>query len=446
MDAYHKVVWSEGMLLTPHHFQHWDRYYDALLAERLQGMTPFGWGVGSIDIDKDGLTNGSFTLLGVRGVLPDGLVIRIPDQDSTPQTRLIGELFPDTLDHLDVFLGIPNEHVGVTNCELSEGSSSRRPRYGGSYVSLPDHNTGENPKDIMVAHKNLRVFFSGEDMPDASIIKIAELVRTPGGAIGLRESYIPPLLWISGSDSLLMMLRSLLELLVSMGTALADQQRGIREHGGTDLLRFSMLHAIYSYIPILDHYSQVGKIHPEALYIALARLAGELALMSPDSHPKDLPQYEHTNLTRSFRELNIKIRNVVEHITPTRYVTIPLEKRGDYLWVGQIADVTLLTKGQFFLSVTGGESEDQVRSMIMKRVKIGAVEDMDLILNAAMPGVRFNHIPRPPASIPSKTGHQYFSLESHGSFWDRVCKGQILAVYLPGDLEGVKVELLATKE
>ena len=446
MDSYHKVVWSEGMLLTPHHFQHWDRYYDAILSERLQGLAPFGWGVCSLDIDKDGLANGSFTLLGFRGVMSDGLVIQIPEQDSTPQTRLIGDLFPNSLDHLEVFLGIPMEHVGMTNCELSEGASSRRPRYAGSYVSLPDHNTGENSREMLVAKKNLRVFFSGEDMPDASIIKIAELVRTPGGAIALRDSYIPPMLWISASDSLMLMLRSLLELLVSMGTALADQQRGIREHGGMDLLRFSMLHAIYSYIPILAHYSQVGKIHPEALYLTLARLAGELALMSPDAHPKDLPMYEHTNLTRSFRELNIKIRNVVEHIAPTRYVTIPLEKRGDYLWVGQIADSALLTKGQFFLSVTGGESEDQVRSMMLKRVKIGAVDDMDLILNAAMPGVRLNPISRPPASIPSKAGHQYFSLESHGGFWDRVCKGQILAVHLPGDLQGVKVELLATKE
>ena len=51
MDPYHKIVWSEGMLLTPHHFQHWDRYYDATLMERFQALSPFGWGVGELDID-----------------------------------------------------------------------------------------------------------------------------------------------------------------------------------------------------------------------------------------------------------------------------------------------------------------------------------------------------------------------------------------------------------
>lgn len=446
MDARHKIVWSEGMLLTPHHFQHWDRYYEGLLSDKIQGLMPFGWGVCEIDIDRDGLANENFTLLGLRAVLPDGLPVRIPDLDVTPQTRPIGEFFLPSLEHLDVYLGISMEHVGMNNCDLGNTASSRRSRYTGEYVSLPDQNTGENARELMVARKNLRVFFSGEDMPDSCVMKIAELIRTPGGTVVIRDAYIPPLLWMSGCESLMRIVRSLLELLVSMGSALADQQRGIREHGGMDLLRFSMLHTIYSYIPILSHYTHVGRIHPEGLYLTLARLSGELAVLSSDSHPKDLPEYEHTNLSRSFRELDLRIRNVVEHITPTRYVTIPLEKRGEYLWVGRIADEALLNKGQFFLSVVGGDSEDHLRSMILKRVKVGAVDDMDLILNAAMPGIKFHHIPRPPASIPSKTGYQYFSLENHGGFWDRVKKAQILAVYLPSDVQGVELELLATKE
>jgi type VI secretion system protein ImpJ len=446
MDAFHRVVWNEGMLLTPHLFQQWDRYHDVMLAERLQHLHPFGWGVCHIDIDRDGLANGSFTLLEFRAVMSDGLVFRIPEQDVIPPTRLIEELFPPSLDHLDVFVGIPMDHVGIANCQLDQKGLAREPRYQSTFVSIPDFNTGENAKEVMVARKNMKVFFSGEDMPDASIMKIAELVRTPGGAITLRDSFIPPLLWLSGSEALTRLLRSLLELLVSMGTALADQQRGIREHGGMDLLRFSMLHAIFSYIPALAHYNQVGRIHPEVVYLALSRLAGELALMSPDANPKDLPTYEHTNLSGTFRELDIKIRNVVEHISPTRYVTIPLEKRGETLFVGQISDAALLETGQFFLSVSGADLDDTVSSLFVKRVKIGAMDDMDLIINAAMPGVRFRHVAQTPASIPSKAGHQYFGLENQGGFWDRIKQSQTIALYVPQELQNTTIEILVTKE
>jgi len=446
MDESHRVIWSEGMLLTPHVFQQWDRYHGLVLGERFQNLHPFGWGLCQLDIDRDGLANGSFTLLQFRGVMPDGMIIRIPEHDAIPPTRLLEELFPPSLDHLDVFVGVPMDHTGMANCKLDQKALSRETRYHSAFVSLPDFNTGANPKEIMVGRKNLKIFFTGEDMPDSSIMKIAELVRTPGGAISLRESYIAPLLWVSGSDALSRLLRSLLELLVSMGTALADQQRGIREHGGMDLLRFSMLHAIFSYIPVLAHYNHVGRIHPEALFITLARLAGELLLMSPDANPKDLPFYEHTNLSRSFRELDITIRNIVEHISPTRYVTIPLEKRGDAILVGQISDGSLLEKGGFFLSVSGGQSEEEVRSLLVKRVKIGAMDDMELIVNAAMPGVKFRHIPRPPASIPSKTGHQYFQLETQGGFWDRIKQSQSIALSVPPELQDIKIEVLVTKE
>jgi len=446
MDAYHKVVWSEGMLLTPHHFQHWDRYHDAILSDRLRTLSPLGWGMCQMDIDRDGLANGSFTLLGFRGMMPDGLLIRIPEQDAIPSTRLIGDLFPPSAEHLDVFLAIPMEHVGMNNCDLGTQKSSRRSRFVGSYVTIPDHNNGENPREIMVAQKNLQVIFTGEELPDSSIMKIAELVRTPGGAITLRDAYIPPLLWASGSESLMRLIRALMELLISMASALAEQQRGIREHGGMDLVRYSILHAIASHVPILAHFNKMGNVHPEQVYVTMAKLAGELSMLNPENTFSDFPQYDHNNLMRTFRELDILIRNVVEHVTPSRYVNIPLEKRGDYLWIGQVSDAGLLKKGQFFIAASGGDSEDQVKTMVSKRLKVGAVDDMELILNAAMPGVRLHHVARPPASIPAKVGLQYFSLESQGTFWERICQGQVLAIYVPGDLQALKIELLGVKD
>lgn len=43
----HKVIWQEGMLLRPQHFQHNDRYYDNQMKTRTQllAVTPGGfWG------------------------------------------------------------------------------------------------------------------------------------------------------------------------------------------------------------------------------------------------------------------------------------------------------------------------------------------------------------------------------------------------------------------
>ena len=87
-----------------------------------------------------------------------------------------------------------------------------------------------------------------------------------------------------------------------------------------------------------------------------------------------------------------------------------------------------------------------MQSLLVKRVKIGSMDDMDLIINAAMPGVRFRHTTQTPASIPSKAGHQYFGLESQGGFWDRIKQSQNIALYVPQELQNTTIEILVTKE
>jgi predicted component of type VI protein secretion system len=82
----------------------------------------------------------------------------------------------------------------------------------------------------------------------------------------------------------------------------------------------------------------------------------------------------------------------------------------------------------------------------VKRVKIGAMDEMDLFINAAMPGVRFRHVAQTPASIPSKTGHQYFGLENQGGFWDRIKQSQTIALNVPSELQNTIIEILVTKE
>ena len=95
MENNQRVVWSEGMLLTPQLFQQWDQSYEWQLNERFHALIAFGSGALRLDFDHDGLSNGRVTLLGFHGVLPDGLIVKIPEDDSAPQTRLIGDLLPD---------------------------------------------------------------------------------------------------------------------------------------------------------------------------------------------------------------------------------------------------------------------------------------------------------------------------------------------------------------
>src|SRR5258705_11685751 len=93
MTRYRKIVWNEGMLLTPHHFQQWDNYYEELLSSRFASLSSFEWGALDFHANSEAIGNGNFDILRCRAVMPDGLLINIPAADSAQPPRPIDDHF-----------------------------------------------------------------------------------------------------------------------------------------------------------------------------------------------------------------------------------------------------------------------------------------------------------------------------------------------------------------
>jgi type VI secretion system protein ImpJ len=251
---------------------------------------------------------------------------------------------------------------------------------------------------------------------------------------------------MSASTYLLRLLRGLIELLVAKRVTFSDAKRGVMELIGADLGKFALVAAVSTHLPVLQHLSQVEEVHPESLYSALVRLAGQLLMLAPPSESPDLPSYQHENLSATFEALDKRIRSIIEGVTPTRYVTIPLDSTGDNVWVGRVPESRLFASAQFFVMASGDLPEDQVRNLVPHQVKIGSPSKLKEIVAAAMPGVKLYHTPRPPASLPMKIGTQYFRLDDRGVFWEEIKKSQVVALHVPESLQGIRIQLVAAKE
>ena len=72
MSERRPVVWSEGLLLSPQHFQQADRAMRHMVAQRFRMAHSFDWGLAHLSIDAEAIRNGRVVLTGASGVLPDG--------------------------------------------------------------------------------------------------------------------------------------------------------------------------------------------------------------------------------------------------------------------------------------------------------------------------------------------------------------------------------------
>jgi type VI secretion system protein ImpJ len=448
-----KVLWSEGLFLTPHHFQQWDRYHEDVLNFRMRALTAFSWGAEELQFNDAAIENGIFEVIRCRAILPDGLPIDAPNADALPPTRSFTEFFPPAAERMDVHLAVPLARPGMSSVAMNGGNGGAAEyssRYRPVQSVFTDENTGENERPVTLAAKNVRLLFGDEPLDNQSCLKIAEVRRTFEGKMVLDDNYIPPAIHISAAKSMIDIVRRLLEILAAKSASLAELRRqkgaGVADFTTSDVANFWLLHTVNASIPAMMHFHHVQRVHPEQLYLAMARLAGELMTFVTEGHPSELPKYIHTDLTRTFSELDRRLRLLLETVIPTRCVPIPLERTKESIYIGRIVEEGLLASAEFFLGVYTKLPEAQIIERVPRKSKIASVDTINYLLGQALPGVVLRPVQVPPGPLPVRTGFKYFRLEKIGTYWDTISSSRTICIYFPAEFPELRLELYAIKD
>lgn len=449
MSKYRKIVWNEGMLLTPHHFQQWDNYHEELLNSRVRSMMPFEYGILDLRVNGEAVANGNFQITNCRAVMPDGLVINVPDAEAVPDMRPVGNHFAVESERLGVHLAIPARKAGEVNFQANGGKAAPNVRFLQEGAMVKDETTGTNEQPLAYAKSNLRIIFDDELRDGFTSLKIAELQRTPTGQLKIADTYIPPILKVSASEWMVNMLRQIVEILVTKSGSLSEQRRStnasLADFTTSEVAVFWLLNTINASIPTMAHYFRSTLLHPEKLYLEMSELIGKLMTFSLEYHPKDIVKYDHDDLYFTFSNLSAQLKELLETVIPSRCVPIPLEKTRDTLYVGRIEDERLLKDAAFYLAVRAQMPEAKLIDGVPRVVKIASRDVIDSVIGSALPGVVLTLASPPPAPIPARIGFKYFQLDNIGPYWNGIAGSKVISVYVPNEIPDEKLELYAVK-
>jgi len=452
MNRDQKVLWSEGMFLSPHHFQQWDRFTHSSLQFRVAAISHFYWGLTDLEINREALLNGQFSIVSCRGVFPGGTIFQVRDGDGPTPSAMLRNAVAPAVQTVDVYLALAPSQISSGNGYESQSGTTRFVR---EVINISDENSGDNERQVAVVRPNLQVLLGGESVAGYDHIKIARLRQESGGAFALDDSYVPPCLHISCSAAIVGMLRRLLETLHSKSASLSESRSqraaGMLEYSGTDLGNLWLLHTVNSAIPVVDHFYRVRTVHPELVFISLAQLAAALMTFSPSANPRDLPSYDHNDLSRVFSRIENSIQESLKAVVPTGAVEIALERESDSKFTARIAD-ELLVSSQVFLAARADVPDNQLIEELPRQAKISSADTINSLLGLALPGVALVHTPIPPHPLRVKIGLQYFRLEGRKDaeshrHWDHICKSRTIAIRVPGQrFPALKMELWSIKE
>src|SRR5215471_15964840 len=446
MRSLSRVVWYEGMYLGPHHFQVQSRYFEDSTSFATSSLWFAPYGVAGCELDADALQNGTLSLLHARGIFPDGLVFDMPECDTLPPARTIANLFPPTADRMTVSLAIPNRRPGARNCAISGEAPDAR--YVSTTRPIHDENTGVDERPVSLGRKNLRLLLDVESAEGLTTLPIARVMRDGHGHFIFDPAFIPPCLQISASESLMLMLRRLIEILgeKSAGMGRTSDGTSFAEFSSREIASFWLLHAVNSGLSPLRHLWVSKRGHPEELYLEMTRLAGSLCTFAMDSHPREIPLYNHDQLDETFRALDQHIRRHLETIVPTNCVAIPLKPGEKYFYLGEVADQRCLNRSRWILAVRAAAGEVEIITKTPQLIKVCSEAFVPELVRRALPGLALVHMPTPPPAVSARVDFQYFSISKGGPCWDHIVQTRRVGVYVPGELPEVELALLVVLE
>lgn len=445
MQQAKRILWGEGMFLRPQDFQQQAQYHEQLLTQRLQLAFRHGWGIARCRVDEEGLKAGQLRLEQLTVLFRDGTLCRAPEGAVLPASRDLATL-PQLGVETTVYICLADLQPYGGNVRQND-DAGRPARFYGASQEVADLYTRALAAEIATLELDVRLMVEEENRDGFDAVPLCRLRKNATGQWQLDERFLPPAVAIDSAPLLTQMLRRLLEILLVKSQALAGAQRershNVLEFGPTDVGSFWLRHTVNRNFARLNHLARSSPLHPEELYRAMSEFCGELLTFSSRYELSDIPAYCHDAPAETFARLDGQIRDLLDTVISSRHMVIPLSNTRQSMHIGHLESDRLVENARFYLSVHSDQPAAQIIESVPLRLKIGAPDDVEKILNSAMRGVSLIHAQQTPSALPVRVGDHYFMLEAQGPIYQRMLQSRSICLYVPETLEHLTLELIA---
>ena len=439
-----RVIWSEGMFLNPQHFQQQERFFERLVDGKFSAFGSYGWGLHEFEIDRQLLTLGKISLIKGKGVFPDGTPFSFPDVDEPPPVLEV----PENTHNCILHLCVPVKRPGALEV-LSDGNAQGMARYFSVEQQIRDvSNESGDSVPINVGKLRFRLMLDTDDLSGYSSIGLIRIAESRDDKnVLLDDEYIATCLDSNKSAKLSGYLAEVAGLLHHRGEAIAGRLADVNRGGTAEVADYMMLQLINRLEPMVGHMATVNGLHPIDMFAESVQMVGELStFVAKNKRTPEFPHYLHHDLQATFTPVMSELRNCLSMVYEQTATSMKLVEKKYGIRVAEITDRSLIGSATFVLSARADVRDDVLRTHLPAQIKIGPVERIRQLVNAAMPGIAIKPLPVAPRQIPYHSGYTYFQLDSHSNFWNELKNSGGFALHVGGDFPGLELEFWAIRQ
>lgn len=439
MDAYRKVIWSEGVFLNQQHFQCWDDYNHHHAQLFRQGFHAFDWGIINLEVDEVSITNGVIRVIRCLALLGDGRWI---DYDSKRDNDELSLLLDDTEQGVvEVYIALPHSDKvsGITGYDSKSEFGSWRAQY----QTVQDKYDSKRESEVLLAKQQITLLKARDSK--YACLKIAEIIHVNTDSFQLKKDFIPACLKIKASYALQSVLRRISESLQAKAKNLRARLKNHPNQGTVDnshhISLVNLLRIANRFNPVLQHYLRHGQCHPEKMYLLCIELLGELNALVVDECDEVI-EFEHNNLTQVFNSLQQKIINQLEQAMPSPVVTLALQKESDTQYFVDNIDSQFFKSNNIYLAVKFEGDNNTWPENFAEQAKISSKSSLSTMLMSFTSGINLKHVTRLPGSLVMKSSTEYFLMQAVGEYWQQIVEERSLAIAIGYEFNQASLSLV----
>ncbi|MGY3893802.1 type VI secretion system baseplate subunit TssK [Aeromonas enterica] len=442
MSSRNRVIWREGLFIKPQHFQQQQRHSEYALHARLSALSDYFYGLQSLAINEDYLGFGRVALVGATGILPDGTVFNIPNDDMLPVPL---EITDASVANQKVYLALPLSVNGV--CEVNQGGQVATRLQAHRHDVRDLHSEGGDVVSLEVGRVSLRLMLEREDRSAYASLAIARILdKRPDGGLVLDPNFMPCSISVSAIPTLKRFLGESAGLVAERARSLSQRIAAPGQQGVADVAEFMMLQLLNRAQPQLSHLSRLGTLHPERLHEALVQLCGELMTFTDESRlPPEFPAYRHDDQQVSFEPVMLALRQALSTVLSPRAVSIQLRKHQYGIMVAMVNESELIVSADFVLAVRARMPQEQLRKQLLQQTKVASSDKIRELISLQLPGIPLLPLPVAPRQLPYHAGYSYFQLDRQSPAWQMLAVGNTLAFHIAGDFPELDMQLWAIR-
>lgn len=314
-DIPEAILWHEGMLLAPQHFQQASMRAEALVGYAMGSAALYPWGVRRLSLDRPLLAGGRVRVVELEAILPDGLPLLYP-REGEPLLELDLAPYKDELAQSEMAVHVV---VPVDSPRPAPGELRRYRSVEGRPVA--DANTGEGE----IGAPRLRPALSLALTASPTVPPQRRYVSMPIARVSFKddafalEAFAPPRMDIPAGTPLADVARGVAQRLREKASALSERLQAPSAEGG-DMPGGNLMDALRAMVeplPRLEGLVQAETVHPFLVYLALCDLMGNLSWLGGQPVPPPPPRYVHEDALPAFQSMAEFLLRMIDRVRET---------------------------------------------------------------------------------------------------------------------------------